>query len=108
MNIRNKNLQLFAFLDSVLDFVIKETKAHKVSLLSKTKQRNIADVRFLFCKLAKEIEHHDGDFINEKIIGEVINRDRTNVYHAIKQVDNVKVLNTRFKELYKKYLETFN
>tara|TARA_R100000951_G_scaffold50882_2_gene42960 strand:- start:9023 stop:9490 length:468 start_codon:yes stop_codon:yes gene_type:complete len=89
---------LTEFLDSYLTSV----KANKDEFISKSRKRNLNDLRIIYCAVARL----EGNF-GLKEIGDTINRDHATVIHAVKNYNALSDVDRKFKEDYSKAKHIF-
>lgn len=69
--------------DDILDIISKESGIGISQIISKSRKREIVNVRYIFCSIMKN--NYNYSLVH---IGELIGRDHTTIIHAIKQHRN--------------------
>jgi len=95
-------------INNILNIVSKYYRISIDDIRSKRRYRNLVTVRALICYISiveiRKNSYFNHGFISHtfKMLGDILNRDRTNIYHYIRLIDNLKQYDKNFS---KQYLE---
>lgn len=90
--------------EEILDRVAQRTGIEREQILSKSRKRELVVARQITQWLIAMEYHKSKIPVNHNQIGQVINRDRTGVYHSITTIDNlIKVRDRYVLDILNKY-----